>query len=72
MMTRFHDELNRHQSCLEIIDLTADVVKALAKVPRAEVPDMPDRIIAASALHLGLPVISRDGAIQLSDIGTIW
>jgi hypothetical protein len=33
---------------------------------------MPERIIAASALHLGLPVIRRDGAIQLSDIGTIW
>jgi hypothetical protein len=31
MMTRFHDELNRHHSGLEIIDLTADVVKALSK-----------------------------------------
>ena len=33
---------------------------------------MPDRIIAATALYLNLPVISRDHRIQLSDIDTIW
>jgi len=41
-------------------------------VPRAEVPDMPDRIIAATALHLGLPLISRDRKIQLAGLQTIW
>ena len=33
---------------------------------------MPDRIIAATALHLGLPLISRDRKIQLSSVNTIW
>jgi predicted nucleic acid-binding protein len=33
---------------------------------------MPDRIIAATALHLGLPLISRDRKIQLSSVPTIW
>jgi predicted nucleic acid-binding protein len=32
---------------------------------------MPDRIIAATALHLGLPLISRDRKIQLSGVNTI-
>ena len=34
--------------------------------------DMPDRIIAATALTLGVPVISRDSKIQLSSVSTIW
>jgi PIN domain nuclease of toxin-antitoxin system len=33
---------------------------------------MPDRIVAATAFHLGLPVISRDRAIELSDVDAIW
>jgi predicted nucleic acid-binding protein len=42
-------------------------------IPRATVPDMPDRIIAATALTLGLPLITRDGNIRkLTNITTIW
>ena len=48
------------------------VAQALREVERTQVPDLPDRIIAATALHLGLPLISRDGKIQLSDVNTIW
>jgi hypothetical protein len=33
---------------------------------------MPDRIIAATALYLRVPVISRDYEIQLSGVDTIW
>jgi PIN domain nuclease of toxin-antitoxin system len=33
---------------------------------------MPDRIIAATALSLGVPVISRDGKIRTSAVETIW
>ena len=33
---------------------------------------MPDRIIAATALHLGLPLITRDQRIQSAGIKTIW
>ena len=52
--------------------LTLDVVDALAQISRAEVPDMPDRIIAATAVHLGLPLVSRDRKLQLSNVQTIW
>jgi len=44
----------------------------MRQVDRAQVPDLPDRIIAATALHLGLPLISRDRKIQLADVETIW
>ena len=36
------------------------VADALEKIPRSIVPDMPDRIIAATALHHGLTVVYRD------------
>jgi PIN domain nuclease of toxin-antitoxin system len=48
------------------------IAQALARVERSQVPDLPDRMIAATALHLGVPLISRDSEIHLSDIETIW
>lgn len=48
------------------------VVNALVRIPRDAIPDMPDRIIAATALHLGVPLISRDAKIRTSSITTIW
>ncbi len=48
------------------------VVEAMRQVPRNEVPDMPDRIVAATAVSLGVPVISRDGKIRTSSVPTIW
>ena len=65
-------ELRAGTSGLVLVDLTAEVANAVAHVPRSDVPDMPDRIIAATALHLGLPLISRDRRIQLSDVDTLW
>jgi predicted nucleic acid-binding protein len=44
----------------------------IGNVPRGQIPDMPDRIIAATALHLGVPLISRDAKIKASHITTIW
>jgi PIN domain nuclease of toxin-antitoxin system len=51
---------------------TADVVEAMRLVPRDAVPDMPDRIIAATAVYLGVPVISRDAEIRASNVQTVW
>jgi PIN domain nuclease of toxin-antitoxin system len=52
------------------VDIT--VVQALSHVTRESIPDMPDRIIAATALHLGVPLISRDAKIRASNITTLW
>ena len=57
---------------IEEAPFTASVVDAMRQVPRAEIPDMPDRIVAATAVFLGVPVISRDGRIRSSAIQTIW
>jgi PIN domain nuclease of toxin-antitoxin system len=54
------------------VPVDVSVVKALIRVPRDAIPDMPDRIIAATALDLGVPLISRDAKIRASSITTIW
>ena len=41
-------------------------------VPRDQVPDMPDRMIAATARLYAVPLISRDRKIRLSGLQTIW
>ena len=51
---------------------TSDVVNAMRQVSREEVPDMPDRIVAATAICFGVPVISRDGRIRASKVQTLW
>lgn len=52
--------------------LDRSVADALASVDRNEIPDLPDRIIAATALALRVPLVSHDKQIQASRIQTIW
>jgi PIN domain nuclease of toxin-antitoxin system len=56
------------------VDLPIDIriSKMVESVARNVVSDMPDRIIAATALHYGVPVISRDRKIRSSGLETIW
>lgn len=56
---------------LEIVPIDARVAHGLQEVPRVEVPDMPDRIIAATAVSLGVSLVTRDGKIRASSVRTI-
>jgi len=69
---RLRSALADPNSGLFIASVDADVAEALQKIPRDIVPDMPDRLIAATALHLGLPLITRDRRLQAAGIQTIW
>ena len=72
LKTRLDTELRANTSGLLLAPLTAEVVNAFTRILRAAVPDMPDRIIAATALHLNLPLISRDREIRATNLTTIW
>jgi PIN domain nuclease of toxin-antitoxin system len=69
---RLANEMQRSKAVLVEVFVDLQISRAMAAVSRDAIPDMPDRIIAATALHLGVPLISRDRRIQLSDVETIW
>lgn len=69
---RLESGLKDPASGLRVAPVDEDVAEAVLQVPRDAVPDMPDRIIAATALHLGLPLITRDQRIRSARIKTIW
>lgn len=50
----------------------SSITRALQRAETRSIPDMPDRIIAATALYLGVPLVSRDRKIVVSPIQTIW
>lgn len=59
-------------TALTVVPLDIDDADALKQIARADVPDMPDRIIAATANYLGLPLVTKDSKITASGITVIW
>ena len=54
-------------------ELNALSIVALRQIPRQLIPEMPDRIIAATAKALGAGLITRNGAITASGVvAVIW
>ena len=60
------------KNVLQQVPLDDTIAITMRQVPRQDIPDLPDRIIAATALLQGVPVFSRDGRIRASNIKTIW
>ena len=56
----------------QLAPLDRAVADALELVGRTEVPDLPDRIVSATAVSLRVPLVSRDGRIRASRVETIW
>jgi len=57
---------------LKIAPFDLHVSDAVYRIPRPIVPDLPDSVVAGTALALGLPLVSRDGKIRASGIETVW
>jgi PIN domain nuclease of toxin-antitoxin system len=73
VLARINSVIQTPNGVIVPVNLSYAIAQDLASIPRAVVPDMPDRIISATALHLGLPLITRDRNIsRLSLIQTIW
>ncbi len=73
VLPRINAAIQTANSVLKSIELTHQITTSLARIPRSIVPDMPDRIIAATALHLNIPLVTKDHKIQaLQNLITIW
>ena len=72
LLSRLIEACEDPGNVLTIAPLNLVVTSALAEIAREQVPDMPDRIIAATALALRLPLVTRDGKIRAAQVATIW
>jgi PIN domain nuclease of toxin-antitoxin system len=57
---------------ISIAPLDQEVAWRVGQVPRSSIPDLPDRVIAATALRLNLPLVTRDAKIRGAGIITVW
>jgi PIN domain nuclease of toxin-antitoxin system len=71
-LLELENELKQLESSMRVEAVDAAVAEAVYKIPRQSVPDLPDRIIAATALCRNLPLLTRDARIQSTGITTIW
>lgn len=65
-------ELDSATTVLVETPIDRHVIATMRIINRANIPELPDRIIAATASHLGVPLVSRDGKIQASGLITVW
>jgi PIN domain nuclease of toxin-antitoxin system len=72
VLRRLDEALAEPDAEIVVAPLTLEIAHAVRRIPRTLVSDMPDRIIVATALHLNLPLVSRDRKIRLANITTIW
>jgi len=72
VLDRLTSALSQADSGFVIAPLNFSVALAIRQISRETVPDMPDRIIAATALDLGLRLITRDSKILKAGIETVW
>jgi PIN domain nuclease of toxin-antitoxin system len=65
--------LHDSETSLEAAPITLDVTAAFRQIPRDALGDPCDRFITATAMALGLPLVTRDGRIRESGlVDTIW
>jgi PIN domain nuclease of toxin-antitoxin system len=69
---RVDEVLRDSASGFRLVPLDLRVAEATRRIARSEVPDLPDRVIAATALVLQVPLITRDGRIRSANVWTIW
>jgi PIN domain nuclease of toxin-antitoxin system len=71
--------LDRFLNLLDVLDgpfqelpVQSDILQHLRQIAREAVPDLADRVVGATALSLGIPVLTRDRRIQAAGLETIW
>jgi len=71
-LSELHSATANPKAVLQHVALDEKIAVKMSEVARRDVPDLPDRAIAATALFYAVPVLSRDGRIRASNIRPIW
>ena len=73
LIVQMLDLVDPSSDTYSILPLDANLIRALQTIDRTIIPEMPDRIVAASARYLSMPLLSKDSAItSLPDLSVIW
>jgi PIN domain nuclease of toxin-antitoxin system len=72
VLPRLLDEFDKPDTALALAALDLGVALSLQDISRFDVPDLPDRVIAATALHHRVPLVTRDRKIRCAGVETIW
>jgi PIN domain nuclease of toxin-antitoxin system len=73
VLIQLRTALDDPTTAFRLIELSREIRDKVENISRSTVPDMPDRIISATALHLNLPLVTKDHKIQkLQNIQIIW
>jgi PIN domain nuclease of toxin-antitoxin system len=71
-LQRLQDALKDPAGSMIVAPLDAEVAGVVQQISRSKVPDMPDRIIAATALRLNAGLVTRDHRLQSAGIRVVW
>jgi PIN domain nuclease of toxin-antitoxin system len=72
VLPRLLAELDHPATTLQLAPLDLGVVLALQDISRSAVPDLPDRVIAATAWHHCVPLVTCDVRIRSCGVETVW
>jgi len=56
----------------QIEPLCLSIIEKSRMISRRRIPDPWDRLIAATSIHLGFPLITRDKSLQKIGLKVIW
>ncbi len=60
-------------SSLQIVDIGLSLYPSFLEVPSSAIPELPDRILAATALSLKCPLITKDSALsRWKKLEVVW
>ena len=77
-LDRLGEALKDSTRSLAVAPLDTAIAEAMKTIPRDIVPDMPDRIIAATAARLDAELVTRDsrlhaaGALRTAGLRIVW
>jgi PIN domain nuclease of toxin-antitoxin system len=72
ILPRLVAELSNPATTLMLASLDLGVALAVNAISRQAVPDLPDRIMAGTALQYHVPLVTTDGKLRSCGIETFW
>jgi PIN domain nuclease of toxin-antitoxin system len=71
-LERFLALLGAQDGPFQELPVQSDILQDFRHIAREAVPDLPDRVVGATALSLGIAVLTKDRQIEAAGLKTIW